>query len=152
MDNDQIIQKIRDAKRSHVSWVMKADALIHGIPLEKNQVPLDGTECAFGHWYYGEGQNLSHLISFKELEKPHFDLHSSYAEIFKLLFGETRQSLLSKLFGSSKKINEVNVELARKLFSELKKHSDIVIEKLEMLEKEFLAKQETSAAKLHAVS
>lgn len=72
-----LLKTVRSARRTHIRWAMKADALIHGIPLEKEQVPVNGTECSFGKWFYGEGQSLSALPSYKALEKPHFDLHST---------------------------------------------------------------------------
>ena len=136
MDKNKLIYQIREAKRAHVSWVMKADALIQGIPLEQDQVPVNGTECKFGHWYYGEGQNLSFLQSYKAIEQPHFNLHSTYAQIFKLLFDETRQGMLEKLFGKSKKAEEVKLLKARQMFPELRKHSEEVIAALEGLEAE----------------
>ncbi len=139
MDKSEIIKRIRAAKQAHLSWVMKADALIHGIPLEKDQVPINGTECIFGKWYYGEGQNLKSLPSFKAIEQPHFNLHSTYARIFKLLFEETNVSFLSKLFGRSKKQNEKNLMEARNIFPILKGHSKEVVKYLDKLEQEVIA-------------
>ena len=139
MNKMEVIKKVRAAKQAHMSWVMKADALIHGIPLEKEQVPVDGTACIFGHWYYGEGQNLHHLDSFKAIEQPHFDLHSTYAQIFKILFDSDDKSFLSKLFGTSQKQEEAKLLEARQIFPQLKKHSEVVIKHLDELEREIEA-------------
>ncbi len=138
MNKDKIIETIRAAKRAHMSWVMKAAALIEGIPLEKEQVPINGTECIFGHWYYGEGQSLSFLPSFKTIEEPHFNLHTTYAKIFTLLFEEPDISLMSRLLGKSKAAKAENVANAKKMFSTLKAHSEVVVLHLEKLEKEVL--------------
>jgi len=133
---EKIIEKIRVAKRAHMSWVMKAAALIEGIPLEKDQVPINGTECIFGQWYYGEGQSLLFLPSFKTIEEPHFNLHTTYAKIFSLLFEEPDVSLVSRLLGKRKTIKAENIAKARKMFPTLKAHSEVVVLHLEKLEKE----------------
>lgn len=142
MNKEELVKKVREAKAAHVSWVMKADALIRGIPLEKEQVPINGTECSFGKWYYGSGQTLSALPSFKAIEKSHSELHSVYARIFKLLFEETNHSFLSKIFGQSRKVDEKNTSQARSLFPELKAHSEEVIKCLDSLESEIMAAPE----------
>lgn len=138
MTIQDILQTVRTAKRAHISWVMKADALIHGIPLEKSQVPLDGTECSFGKWYYGQGQCCSELPSFKALEKPHMELHSTYARIFSAIYEKSDLSFLSGMFGKKKKVNQKKLEQARSLFPELKMHSDILVKQLEILENDIL--------------
>lgn len=133
MDKIETLQKINAAKRAHISWVMKADALIQGIPLEKEQVPINGTECIFGQWYYGEGQDLMSLKEFKAIEQPHFNLHHTYAKIFRLLFEKEDHSLLSKFFGQNRRHETIKVEQAKLLFPELKKHSEEVVKHLDIL-------------------
>jgi len=138
MTIQDILQTVRTAKRAHISWVMKADALIHGIPLEESQIPMDGTECSFGKWYYGQGQCCIELPSFKALEKPHMELHSTYAKIFSAIYEKSEHSLLSSMFGKKKKVDQQKLELVRSLFTELKVYSDDLIDKLEILENDIL--------------
>lgn len=133
MNKIEVLQKINAAKRAHVSWVMKADALIQGIPLEKEQVPINGTECMFGQWYYGEGQGLLALEAFKTIEQPHYQLHHCYAKIFKLLFEGDDHTFLSKLFGKNKHHETAKIEQAKLIFQELKKHSEEVVRLLDNL-------------------
>lgn len=133
MNKIEAIQKINAAKRAHVSWVMKADALIQGIPLEKEQVPINGTECLFGQWYYGDGQGLLSLEEFKAIEEPHYMLHHSYAKIFKLLFEDDDHTFISKLFGNYKRHETAKIEQAKLIFPELKKHSEEVVRLLDNL-------------------
>lgn len=133
MNKSNLLQKINAAKRAHISWVMKADALIQGIPLEKEQVPIDGTECLFGQWYYGDGQSLLSIDAFKAIENPHARLHHTYAKIFTLLFEENDHSILSKLFGQNKRHEIARLEQAKLLFPELKKHSEEVVRLLDNL-------------------
>ena len=58
MNKNEIIALIRDAKSGHKKWTENAISLIQGFPLDKDQVPINATECTFGKWYYGEGQGM----------------------------------------------------------------------------------------------
>ncbi len=138
MNKVQVINEIHEAKRAHISWVSRAQALIMGLPLEQNQVPMHSTDCKFGKWYYGHGQVLHALPAFKAIEEPHMQLHETYMKIFKLLFGEQQEaksSFWDKLFGKSATIdNEANKAEAEELFKVLKGYSDQVVGQLDALE------------------
>jgi len=130
----ELIQNLRHARQSHKRWVGYASALIEGIPVDKGQVPVNFTDCQFGKWYYNEGQKLSSLPEFRDIEKTHEQLHIVYMQIFKLLFVEQKTSLFSKLIGKAAKINEQNKKEARDLFKSLDKSSNLIVEKLRELE------------------
>lgn len=130
----ETIHKLRKARQSHKRWVSYASALIEGIPVDKEQVPVNFTDCQFGQWYYDEGQQLSDIPEFRDIEKTHEQLHNVYMQIFKLLFVEQKTSLFSKLIGKASKINEANKTQARKLFKTLETSSDQIVEKLRTLE------------------
>lgn len=105
----EIIQKLRKAKQSHKRWVSYASALIEGIPIEKDQVPINYTDCEFGSWYYGDGQALSGLREFKEIEDPHSQLHTLYMQIFALLFNEKNTLYLANWLEKLQKLmNKIN--------------------------------------------
>jgi hypothetical protein len=131
----EILNKIRAAKMSHKRWVGHASAMIEGIPIEKDQVPINYTECVFGSWYYGDGQKLAILKEFKEIEEPHTTLHLIYMEIFKILFGKKKTSFFSRLIGKSSKLTEQDRRLARVKFGSLEEISKQIISKLDALEK-----------------
>ncbi|MBL4661653.1 MAG: CZB domain-containing protein [Alcanivoracaceae bacterium] len=129
-----IITKIRKAKMAHKRWVGHASAMIEGIPVEKDQVPINYTDCVFGHWYYDEGQNLSSLKEFKEIEEPHVELHLIYMEIFQILFKKKKVSFFNKLIGKSSKISDKDKKMARAKFRILDQVSKQIIDKLDALE------------------
>ena len=131
----EILNKIRAAKMSHKRWVGHASAMIEGIPIEKDQVPINYTECMFGNWYYSDGQNLSTLEEFREIEEPHTNLHLIYMEIFNILFGKKKTSFLSRLIGKTSKFTEQDRQLARAKFRTLEEISKQIISKLDALEK-----------------
>lgn len=105
MVKTEVITTLKLAAVSHRAWVSNAQALIDGVPLDKDKVPVSATECEFGKWYYGDGQCLKSIPGFKEIEKPHDNLHQTYAEIFALLYGEENKkpSFFSKLIGRAQK-------------------------------------------------
>jgi len=139
MKKQDIIWKLRDARKSHKRWVSYALALIQGIPVEKDQVPVIATDCAFGQWYYGMAQSLKNLPSFQAIEEPHTELHDIYIEIFNLLFNQKKTGFFSKLVGKSARIDEQNRKLAKEKYKQLDKVSRTIVQQLEALEKEVQA-------------
>lgn len=134
MNKLEILEKIRAAKRSHVSWVKRARSLIDGVPVDKEKVPVMSTDCIFGRWYYGDGKQLSKLPSFQAIEDPHNRLHETYAKIFKLLFGDNRPSFFARVLGLKYKPQKNDLHEANELFKELQAWSDIIMGRLEKLE------------------
>ena len=137
MDKIEIITNLKLATVSHRAWFSNALALIDGIPLDKDKVPVSSHDCEFGKWYYGEGQKLKGLSGFQEIEKAHEKLHETYMEIFALLYGEENKkpSLFSKLIGRAQKVAAEKREAARLKSLFLQDHSAEVIDKLEHLQR-----------------
>jgi len=133
---------------AHKRWVGHASAMIEGIPIEKDQVPINYTDCVFGNWYYDEGQNLSSLEEYKTIEKPHTELHQIYMEIFKILFEKKKVSFFSKMIGRSAKANEADKQLARVKFRTLEAVSINIVNKLDVLESKLKDMGEEQVAKL----
>ncbi len=134
MNKPEILEKIRAAKRSHVTWVKRARSLIDGVPVDKDKVPVQSTDCIFGQWYYGDGKMLRKLPSFQAIEDPHNRLHETYSKIFKLLFGDNKPSFLAKVLGLKYKPKDKDLTEANDLFKELQAWSDIIVGRLGKLE------------------
>lgn len=147
MTKEETITHLRNAKKAHITWVHRAHALIEGLPVEKEQVPVSCTECNFGLWFYGEGQQLGMMPGMdclKEIEMLHFELHDVYMKIFKIYFSEEDRSFLSKLFGTRKKVSELNQEVAKDYYNQLKSISDKLVSTIERLERRLFALPESS--------
>ncbi|MCI5221447.1 MAG: hypothetical protein D3924_01890 [Candidatus Electrothrix sp. AR4] len=148
MTKDDLLATLRNAVLTHKKWVGNALALIEGVPLDKNKVPVNATECEFGKWYYSDGQKLKDLPGFKEIEKSHNRLHRTYMEIFAILFGEANElSFFSKLIGRSHKIASANRQAAMDKYLLLEDHSNLIISQLEQMEKMISAMGEKQTAK-----
>lgn len=148
MELSEIIQRIRNAKTAHLGWVNRARSLINGRPVDHEKIPVMPTDCVFGSWYYGDGQPLKHLDSFKAIEAPHDELHKIYAEIFDLLFEKTKPSLVSKLTGGYKRKQAESMLAAQARFHDLQQSSNVIIAKLGLLEREL---RHMPAAELEAL-
>lgn len=146
----KIVQELRAAKQGHVRWVRYASALIEGLEVLKDYVPVLGTECKFGQWYYGPGQALKSLPTYGKIEQPHLELHEVYLKIFKLLFDDSdkgSQGIFSRLLGK-KKNKDSNTEEARRLFQKLEALSKVILAHLDTLEAEVIALNDDELDKL----
>ena len=131
------IKQLRAARAAHKAWVVRAEALVNGLPVDKNQIPVVATECGFGKWYYGEGSQLHGFSVFDQVEPVHNALHEVYMDIFKLLSAEV--SGMGKLFGQAKKAKKAALYEAEMLLPKLHSHYDEIIVLLALLEKDYLA-------------
>lgn len=147
MKKEETLTHLHNAKKAHISWVHRAHALIEGLPVEKEQVPVSCTDCKFGQWFYGEGQRLNRIPSMdclKEIETLHYELHDIYMKIFKIYFSDEDRSFFSKFFGTRKKISPESQEIAKEHYKELKTISEKLITAIERLERRLFALQESN--------
>lgn len=150
MTLNEVMRAITAARAAHLRWVARAEGLVAGLPLDKDQVPVLPTDCQFGSWYYDQGQVLKNLPSYQALETPHDLLHRLYMEIFRILFGEDERSTLSKLFGSKRSYREKQLEEASRLLPKLRTQSDLLLKGLEILEQELNMARKRTAARTSA--
>lgn len=146
MQKEEALEQLRNAKKAHIAWVQRANALIEGLPVQESQVPVNCTECAFGRWFYGEGQRLNAIPGMdvlKEIEQHHFELHEVYLKIFSLYFKDTDRSFFSKLFGTKKKVSVEDQQKAQEHFVKLKAISEELIPDIERLERRVSALSES---------
>ncbi|OIO56010.1 MAG: hypothetical protein COX57_11650 [Alphaproteobacteria bacterium CG_4_10_14_0_2_um_filter_63_37] len=137
MEKRHIVLALRDAKKAHMRWVMLAQALTEGVPVEKKFVPMEPDACDFGRWYHGEGLLLMGFAEYGEIKSPHVALHHLYQEIFELLFGRDHKSWAARLL-SPNALNRHNMEAAQALMSELRRISGELIDRLNRLERRVL--------------
>ncbi len=133
------VAQLRNARAAHKAWVARAEALIAGMNVDKEHIPMLPTDCIFGKWYYGSGQMLRNLPAYHAMEKPHDELHRTYMKIFKLLFDEPDVSAFGRLFGGKAKAKAEQLKQAEALFTRLQNISEEVCDVLETLEKQLIA-------------
>jgi len=138
MNKEETLEQLSAAKKAHIKWVNRAKSLVEGLPVEKDAIPVDSTECNFGLWFYGEGQKLNAIPGMdvlSSIEQLHFQLHDTYMKIFKLYFGEMDRSFFSKLFKMKSKISDRDREIARDFYEKLEDISKRLLEEIGKLER-----------------
>jgi hypothetical protein len=149
MNKIEILTQLRQAKSAHIQWRAYAQALVAGIPVDKDHVPVIHTNCAFGKWYYGRGQQLSSLSAYRAIETPHEMLHQIYMKLFNLLFGEGDSSFFKRIFGSKGKLNAKGKERAEELMRNLISVSETLLEAVALLEGEVKELPEEELANMY---
>lgn len=137
MKKNDIVQKIRLARFAHVQWVQRAKSLVDGFPVKEEDIPLTPDSCAFGKWFYSDGQVLLAIFNektVKNLENLHNQLHTEYRNIFKIYFDMSDLSFLAKLLTREKKISAKEKRQACIYLESLEKISDELIKSLNIME------------------
>lgn len=138
MEKSDVLRSIRSARRAHVIWVDRAKALVNGLEVKKEQIPLEVTECDFGKWFYCDGQILLSIFTeeaVKKLDYKHKELHDIYMKIFKIYFSVKKRSLWAKLLKRKKKITANDEYNALVYLRNLEEISDELISYLNIMEK-----------------
>jgi hypothetical protein len=138
MTKKEILMQLRAAKTAHIQWRSYAQALMAGLPVDQDHVPVVSTTCKFGKWYYGAGQSLSSLSAYEAIELPHDALHQIYMRIFKILFSEQDRSLFQKLFGTKGQLDKKRQVEAEALMQHLLSVSRTLLDAIALLEQEVM--------------
>lgn len=136
MTKTDALQRLRSAKTAHLQWRARAQALVAGVSIDEDKLPMLHTDCKFGQWYYGDGQDLSSLEAFKSIESPHELLHAVYMKLFQTLHGEDDRSGWAKLFGSKADFKDKQIAEAKRHLDELVDISKTLLSTIEVLESE----------------
>jgi len=147
MDKQEILGHLRAARRAHIAWVQRAKALVAGVPLSEDQIPVNATECKFGFWFYEEGIRLKKLPNFQiidDIERLHIELHDEYLKIFQIFFGGNK-GFFAKIFNfKKKKISPEDKKYAQIILSDLEKTSEELLKNINLLERRIEALQEST--------
>lgn len=152
MNKNEILEKLRAAKTSHVNWVQKAKMLIEGIDINKDSIPVNATECNFGLWFYDDAQKLNALRNnpveaMTKIENLHMQLHNKYLSIYKIYYTQDA-GFFKKLFGRKKKIGPKDTIQAHDFFQELQVISEKLLVEINKLERRILTLAEEEIEKL----
>lgn len=136
MTKQETMEHLSNARDAHLKWVSRARLLIDGMPIEKDAIPLEGTECVFGQWFYGPGRVLRTLPSpevIDRIEDLHLKLHDIYTEIFNIYFSVERKRFF--LFSGKRRITQEQTALAKKHFGKLDAISKALLAEVSKLER-----------------
>ncbi len=152
MEKVEVLTNIRVARRSHIIWVEHVKALVNGLDIKKEQIPIAVTACDFGKWFYCEGQILLSLFSehaVKKVENKHKELHDIYMKIYKIYFLLEKRSFFARLFRVKKRIMASEEYNALVYLSDLEKISNELITYLNIIEKRLNSISEENFREFH---
>ena len=138
MEKVEVLKNIRAARRAHTQWVDKAKSLVNGLEVEKEQIPLEVTECSFGKWFHCDGQILLSFFTEEAIGKvdnKHKELHDIYMKIFKIYFPEQKGSFFANLFKHKVKVSAQDENTALAYLRNLEEVSKELISFLNIIEK-----------------
>lgn len=137
VNKKEALDKLRRAKGAHIKWRAYAQALVSGVVVDEDKIPVEHTSCAFGQWYHHKGKiMLGHLASYDSIYTPHEMLHEIYKRIFHVLHSEGSSSIFKKLFSLKSAREHERLELARSYMEELVGVSETLLKALDILERE----------------
>jgi len=146
MKKEDVLEHLRAAKLAHIKWVQKAKLLINGVDVEENAIPVDSTECAFGKWFYTDGQVLNALSNnplecMNKIETLHFSLHDKYLDIFNIYFAKDKKAgFFAKLLGMKRKpVSDAEQQLAQDYYETMEKISKELLDEISRLERRLVA-------------
>ncbi len=118
-NKETIIVGIKKASDEYKVWLDQAELLVEGKANHIVKDPVAHTNCEFGVWFYSEGQQLSTVTGFKEVESAHQAFHQAYATIYE---------------GAKEVSDSQSISVLKRHFSKLKNQSALSIRKLEQME------------------
>jgi len=131
------LDNLRKAKGAHNKWRAYAQALVSGVAVDEDKIPVDHTKCEFGLWYHNDGKlMLGHLASYDSINTPHEMLHEIYKRIFHVLHSQDGSGIFKKLFSSKGSLESERLKLARAYMEELVGVSETLLTALDLLEQE----------------
>ncbi len=120
MDKETTLESIQNARKAHETQMMKIKATIASGNVDEPTAVVK-TECAFGHWLYGNENYLRDILGalfYENMETLHAQWHAEYLRIFQIFFKEEKKSFFSKMMGASK-VSDMEVDKAKLYYSEL---------------------------------
>ncbi|HWR03109.1 MAG TPA: methyl-accepting chemotaxis protein [Humidesulfovibrio sp.] len=96
-DKSGQVEKTRDLQMNllqreidHLKWAQTVSLFVNDESATGLKAQVDGTQCAFGKWFYGEDRKLTEALmpelrsKLEQIDEPHKKLHASAAAIAKL--------------------------------------------------------------------
>lgn len=120
ISNQEFIGYMEKAINSHKNWMINLKRSIE--EMKPYPLQLDGTKCAFGHFYYAV--NVEHpkiLADWKEIEKNHLNFHSCGREVMDSIKNNDKEAASS----FCRQAEEISLEIFKLLDNIVKEVQNI---------------------------
>ncbi len=141
---EHYILSIRSARTHQVKWANQIKLMVSGVGLDKDKIPLNQTESAFGIWLFEEAMifattNAREII--EEMSGLHTQCYDLYLKIYSVLFANQKKGIMGMI--GSKKVSTNDLKLAQNYYDQLIVVSDRLFSALRRFESMMLAVPET---------
>lgn len=102
IDGNKLDGEMAQREVDHLNWAKRVNELLTDDSVTELNVTTDYRKCGFGKWFYGEERKEAEILVpsliplFKQIEKPHKELHDAAIEI-KEVFVQGDPTLSTKL-------------------------------------------------------
>jgi hypothetical protein len=140
---EDFLQNITKSKEAHKKAMSKLDMVLNQTLPAKEQeaTPISKNECDFGKWFY-DTHNIKEYLGlqlYEKIELLHSSWHKQYAQIYNILFANTKKGLLGKIF--KQKPDQLEIDKAKAYYDDLKK-----------ITQELLNSMDTATRRINALS
>ncbi|MEA1990073.1 MAG: hypothetical protein U9N57_12820 [Pseudomonadota bacterium] len=145
MSKKEALAQLRTAKSSHIQWRSDVQGYLLGLHVDTRKLPLIHTDSQFGNWYYTQGQRLTNLPSYAEINLNLEEVFTKYRELYKFLHSTPKKA---GLFSSQTKMDNQRQEQKKVLMDDLLHSSQALIAKTTELENELMKMNDEEFDKL----
>jgi len=142
MKKEEIINKLKRAKKSDLQWIEKAKNIIKGSVNDIAVTPINPQDSEFGKWFYNEGEQLKKLSNnplecMQNIELLHQEFHKQYFDIHNIYYNELKKAkLFSKIMGAKRaEVTQDELENAMDLLEKMKEYAKDFVSEVERLER-----------------
>jgi len=110
--------------------------LVSGLSVDKDKIPINEADSAFGMWLYKDGMlftSINSKIVLDDIAKLYSKCYELYLKIYALMFVDQGGGLLQGLFSSKRASNNEKI-LAQKYYEELVGVSDELAKRMRLFE------------------
>jgi len=138
MTQDNALEHLDAARRSHIKWLNRAKSIVEGKNIVRDPHPLESTACQFGLWFHGEGEKLYDMLQIEgnsTIRLIHNKLHEKYLKIYEIYFGSAEGILYDQKARLEKqKVSIAKEEEAKGFLQDLRELSYRMLDKITHLE------------------
>jgi len=122
MNKQETIDAIQRARKAHVDQMNKIKLLVEGKYID-NLTSVLKTQCAFGHWLYGDKESIKNILGvqfYNNLDVAHEEWHMQYSKIYAIFADKKEKRFFSKFF-KTEETDNLEIEKTKVYYKELEK-------------------------------
>ena len=135
MDKTDALKNLRAAKSSLLKWKSHVQGYALGLPVDPRHLPMIHTDSPFAQWYYTDGQELTSLPSYDEINNYLEEAFERFRNLHKIVDTPPEKA---GLFSSQEKLDAKRKKEVEQRLSDFFYSLQRLIEMTTHLEKEVM--------------